>query len=202
MFCLELLSDLPVEQLPFLPIGKGIYTIEKHDYTPELDNHTSVIFDICTVLQSSGHIRFSLSGFGQESWSIDVWGDLSAVIDQVIEQLHRYASGNYEGSIHFFEQGTEMYLVFVENDDGTINIQCCKQPIMLPLSTSEQTLKSFRTIDGLTVISVFDAEQIEKQELYVMMKEVKDNFLLYANKLCPNLLAEPLFSKWLAQYPE
>jgi len=59
-------------------------------YHPELDDVRSILNDVCDWLQP--HARFTVSGFGQAQWPVDVRTDLCVLLEQLPRALLALAS--------------------------------------------------------------------------------------------------------------
>lgn len=78
-------------------------------YDPEFDDVRSILMDVCDVLE--GNAVFSVSGFRQDVWPVDVRTDLAVFIEQLPEILAALESGR-AAVLDFYEQGVERTIGF------------------------------------------------------------------------------------------
>ncbi|WP_040197444.1 hypothetical protein [Candidatus Soleaferrea massiliensis] len=156
------------------------FFIPPQEYETGLDNHLSVIADICDVFEESGCIQFHVSGFGEALWRLDCRFDLCSVFDQIVEAVNSLENGQSSFTIDFFEQGTERTLNFRENDKN--------DEILLTMS------------ELLAGECNSETERIAKHELLEMFREFIRSFLKFSSNLCPSLIAHELFIQWFHQY--
>ena len=95
-FCLQLGG---LDRVCFLP----------REYDPELDDIRSILADLC---RSAGpETVFTVSGFGQECWPVDVEVDLLVCMEQ-LPRLIKMLSQGLRHELDFYEQGLERLLSF------------------------------------------------------------------------------------------
>jgi len=102
----------------------------------EIDCETGMLLHACDVLEELGCLHFQVSGFGQDSWPVDISYDLATVLEQLPlarEQLLQ-KSGNF--SINFFEQGIERELKFSWGGD-LVTIECLSRTNWVPNPKNE-----------------------------------------------------------------
>jgi hypothetical protein len=81
-------------------------------YNNQYDDATSVIMDLCDILQEREIIYFRVKGFGQDTWLVDVATDLASILEQLPEVIDSINKNNYRCYLDFYEQGIERKLVF------------------------------------------------------------------------------------------
>ena len=85
---------------------------------PHLDNHLSILSEICDALHDAGTVSFCVQGFGEARWRVDVGTDLLVVLEQ-LPSLYSWIvdSGQDDFILDFYEQGVERTLVFSKLED-------------------------------------------------------------------------------------
>ncbi|MGB3532072.1 MAG: hypothetical protein WBA13_01000 [Microcoleaceae cyanobacterium] len=163
-----------------LEISKSLEELSQSDLdrTPSYDNQyddaTSVIMDLCDILEEEGIVCFRVKGFGQDSWPVDVAIDLSSILEQLLEVIDSIHKENYPCGLNFYEQGIERKLVF-ENSDRLVKISCYSRTSWVP--SPNLILES-------------------KKYILSMFINLKTSFVEVANKVCPQLSASDLFITW------
>lgn len=159
--------------------SKG-YIIEekcKKIYDYELDDESSIVFDICNIFNEN-NIKFLVSGFGEDEWYVSCKFDLPEIIESLPEILRKIKRDNYNFKLDFYEQGLEREIIFKDLGD-MVQVKCsCRikwKPnpeviFMSKFEIKEQFLKLYKKFDLLT------------------------------NNLCPELLQEPLFIEWMKKF--
>lgn len=140
----------------------------------ELDDVVAVIMSIGEVFESSGMVKFVVSGFGQEKWPVDCRTDLSTIIEQIPDILEKVNKGTYSFQLDFYEQGIERKLVF-EGEGGLVRVTCLSRTNWIPIP---QTIL------------------IDKVQISTMFKDLYNNFLEYSSVLCADLAKNPLLEEW------
>jgi hypothetical protein len=90
-------------------------------YDPEFDDFTSIITDVCEELESEG-ATFSVGGFGQERWPVDVRTDLALLVEQLPVTIRRLKAG-IPCHLGFWEQGVQRILQ-ITYTDAEARIEC------------------------------------------------------------------------------
>lgn len=94
-------------------------TDESLRYSDEDDDIRSILRDVCARLGE--RLTFSVSGFGQVVWPVDVSTDLPILMEQLPSALNALAEGR-PAQIDFYEQGLERSLTLsVEGDTCLVN---------------------------------------------------------------------------------
>jgi hypothetical protein len=142
------------------------------NYDPELDNIGSILTDLCDALD--GGARFSVSGFGQDAWPVDVRTDLLVFLEQLPEVLDAIHLGRAV-TLDFYEQGLERSIDL--NPSGSDYLLSC-------ISST-----SWEPSGG--------PECIDRAQLQYMLAAVRDQFLAYVGAAAPSLLNHPWMRGWL-----
>lgn len=151
---------------------------ENKSYDFKIDNETSVIFDICNIFEETGIVKFVVSAFGQDEWPISCRFDLPEVIEILPEILMKIKMDDYNFKLDFCEQGIEREIIF--KDIGKeVQIKCLSRTNWKPIP---------------------DIILNNKFELSKQFFNLFKTFKLLSNSLCPELLREPMFKKWLDNF--
>jgi hypothetical protein len=142
-------------------------------YDEDQDDVHSIIADICDKLEDLGVANFSVGGFGQAEWPVDVRYDLLTFVEQI---------GNVLTSIR---RGSSTDLVFPEQGiQRSINIK--------PLNGSSQLLcTSFGNWKPNEEACRVDTIQLEESLRGVVMA-----FFALAAEHCSALCNHPWFKEW------
>ncbi|MGB3401140.1 MAG: hypothetical protein WBA77_00455 [Microcoleaceae cyanobacterium] len=163
-----------------LEINKSLDELSQSDldqtpnYDDQYDDATSVIIDLCDILEEEEIVCFRVKGFGQNNWPVDVATDLSSILEQLPEVIDSIHKENYPCHLDFYEQGIERKLVF-EKSDKLVKITCYSRTSWIPSPT-------------------FILEN--KEYILSMFIKLKSSFVEVANKVCPQLSASDLFIVW------
>jgi hypothetical protein len=95
-----------VRDLPDLPL--------RHE--EGTDDVRSILIDLCEALAGDSSTRFSVSGFGQERWPVDVRTDLAVLLEQLPAALDSLQSGS-PFLLDFYEQGLERTIYLEPHGD-------------------------------------------------------------------------------------
>ncbi|MFE5024829.1 hypothetical protein ACFRAO_16200 [Streptomyces sp. NPDC056656] len=139
----------------------------------ELDeDFESLVMDACQLLSQSD-CSFRVSGFGQDSWPVDVSYDLSSVIEQLpdaLASLRRRESAQ----IDFYGQGVERVVAFAP-DEGMVAIQCTTRTGWVPSP---------------------DTESVSQSEAEALLVALARDFKLALEHACPEVAALSPFVDW------
>jgi hypothetical protein len=86
--------------IPFNNIKTNVYDINEYDN--ELDDGRSVISDICVIFADTEKMIFSVSGFGDENWSVDCRFDLPVIIEQLPEIVSKINNKDFDFKLDFY----------------------------------------------------------------------------------------------------
>lgn len=100
MFCKLQILDVEKTAFPML------------EFDPEYDDARSVIASICDQLDEAGTATFTVSGFGDLAWPVEVATDLVTLIEQLPEALTVLEQRSGQFRIDFYEQGIERLVFF------------------------------------------------------------------------------------------
>lgn len=148
---------------------------EEKSYDCELDDETSVIFDICDFFEGTGEIKFIVSGFGEDDWKVDCRFDLPGIIEVLPGIINKISQGEYSFKLDFYEQGVEREIIFEENGSD-VSLTCLSRTSWIPTPSNIEMKK----------------EDVEK-----IFKSLYDTFISYSTELCHSLINSPLLSEWL-----
>ncbi|MFE9387728.1 hypothetical protein ACFYMO_31585 [Streptomyces sp. NPDC007025] len=105
--------------------------------TPEFElsiDYDSLVMETCDLL-SQTDCTFQISGFGQESWPVDISYDLSSVIEQLPDTLAALRA-NEEAIIDLYGQGIERELSFTPRGEH-VTVHCSSRTQWQPNPTEE-----------------------------------------------------------------
>lgn len=127
-------------------------------YDEDLDNHISVLSDICVILEQSGVVKFLVSGFGQRPWPVDVRTDLAILLEQLPELAKFVNSQQLDVcNICFYEQGIERDLRFTMRGQN-VDILCSSRSNWRPYPSIETiSLDKLRAMIAKFVETMFEA---------------------------------------------
>lgn len=158
--------------------AKGPFTqvspSEAHVYDSELDDVSLLIADICEALESTGRIKFIVTGFDPKPWPMDVETDLSVVLLQLPDALRRLEQ-HQSFTIDFYEQGTERRLEFRDKGDK-IEVECFSGDLHWEPDPR---------------ILMADRKQLEAD-----LRGLAHSFLRLASEVCPQLSEHLWIRKW------
>lgn len=146
-------------------------------YDDEFDDVSSVIEDACAILGESGAVRFSVSGFSDTPWPVDVATDLSVVLEQLPDAIKKAREGK-DFVIDFYEQGIERTLHFHHQGDST-KIECSSRHATWTPSPSSLI--------------------VEPAQLEAMLRTLAANFLRSLEEVSPALARHEWIRSWSEQ---
>jgi hypothetical protein len=141
-------------------------------YDPELDDVRSILMDVCEALE--GNAVFSVSGFGQDVWPVDVRTDLAVFMEQLPEILAAIGSGRAT-VLDFYEQGVERTIGFTPAG-GDYLLSCVSATSWVPDGTPHC---------------------MERVRLQQMMSAIQGRFLAFVGAAAPELLNHDWLRTWL-----
>jgi hypothetical protein len=148
-------------------------------YDEALDDYRSVLADICRIIQDTELVKFHVSGFGEDNWSVDCKVDLLGIIEQIPEIIRKIINNCFNFDLDFYEQGVERELVFEERHDA-IYVSCKSRTRWKP--NPEKI--------------VMDKAEIK----YIFFKLYREFFDI-AHVICKNLLLHPLMENFIIELP-
>lgn len=155
-------------------LNQDAYFLEERSYDSELDDETSVIFDICDVFEKAG-IKFVVSGFGQNEWPVSCRFDLPEIIEVLPEIINKIKLEEYNFKLNFDEQGIEREIIFNEGINS-IRLTCFSRTNWSPVP---------RVIE------------MDKKDVDRIFMNLYEDFISYSIRLCANLIKNPLLANWL-----
>lgn len=155
-------------------LNQDICFLEERSYDLELDDETSVIFDICDVFEER-EIKFIVSGFGQDKWPVSCRFDLPGIIEVIPEIVNKIKLKEYNFKLDFYEQGIEREIIFNEVGNS-VRLECFSRTKWSPVPS---------TID------------MDKNELYRIFVTLYEDFISYSNIFCSNLINKALLANWI-----
>jgi hypothetical protein len=153
--------------------------IEEKKYDDALDDHTSVISDICEYLHQTGKIDFIVSGFGSERWPVDCKFDLPLIIEELPGIIQNFNNNNFNFCLGFYEQSLMREITFSE-EYGNLHLAC-------------KSLTQGWSPSPSCII-------MEKLSVKKMFEGLFGDFISCSQKICPELLDEKLFRDWISLY--
>jgi|HubBroStandDraft_1064217.scaffolds.fasta_scaffold04115_1 hypothetical protein len=148
-------------------------SFRKRRYRPDLDDITSIISDVCNCID--GRAKFTVSGFGQDPWPVDVRTDFAVFLEQLPEAL-RSVKSLKPFALDFYEQGVERKLM-LEPIEGKYKITCQSYLHWQPNP---------------------EIEYMEHGDLSLALMKIKESFLRVIEVISPNLLGH----KWVRAWSE
>ncbi|SMO52780.1 hypothetical protein [Melghirimyces algeriensis] len=145
-------------------------------YDDELDDGRSIIDDICEIFEETKEIKFIVSGFGQEYWPVSCLFDLSVIIEQLPEVMNKINSDDYNFSLDFYEQGIEREIIFKDNGDGYIKLNCNSRTDWKPNP---------------------DTIMMKKGDINMIISDLLNDFIYLGKRLCPSLVNHTLLKEWM-----
>jgi hypothetical protein len=146
------------------------------EYDPELDDVQSIITNVCHGIAGAGGALFHVSGFGQDTWPVDITTDLPVLLEQLPAVLHGLEQGEPDVTLDFYEQGIERTIRF-ENDGDHI-VACCESMTDWVPNPSQ--------------------ERLLRRELCAMLGQVRETFMQFTARVAPELAAHPWLRAWAA----
>lgn len=134
----------------------------------------TILDEICDRLSDTNKIDFIINGFGEERWPVDVWCDLSVLLEQLPEAFENLRKSKYNFEIDLYEQGIQRKLI-INGDTNLAFIKCISETDWIPEPGKIE---------------------IENAKLFGMFKKFFDDFLMMSNKVCPVLCKEKVFVEW------
>lgn len=153
---------------------RPVKTEKRFMYDLERSDVGALFRDVCELLKEAG-AQFSMSGFGDAHWPVDVEIDFAILLEQLPAAL-RAISLRESFRVDFFESAIERYLTFEPVDDQ-YEVRC----------TSEGRWKPAREHEFI------DVKVIEQQ-----LKTIRDRFLDAVAMVAPTAAKHIWFERWLA----
>jgi hypothetical protein len=129
----------------------------------------------CAALSDSGAVRFSVSGFGDEHWPVDVRTDLAVILEQLPEVSAGLREDGKVFQLNFFEQGIERYLTG-KREGTNVTFECTT---MNRRWRPEPTVETMPLADART-----------------MFQSLVDNYCRAVTRVCPWTTDEQVFQSW------
>lgn len=172
MFNISLMNDALVSKLEALT--------EIRYYDMELDDESSILFDICDLFNKTSGMKFMVSGFGQDEWPVDCKYDLVGVMEELPEIIRHINRDDYNFRLYLYEQGVEREIIFKETD-GNVSLTCLSNTNWIPKPSTIEMSK----------------EEVEK-----IFKNLYLDFVFFSTNLCGKLIKHPLLSNWISSFEE
>jgi hypothetical protein len=150
--------------------------MQARTYDPEMDDVRSIFTDVADFAAQHGTLR--ISGFGESRWPVDVWLDLSVLLEQLPQALTAIEAGS-PFEIDFYEQGSERKVVFAPEKNG-YRATCLSDTKWQPDPA---------------------VEYMDRESLATMLLAVRDEFMRYVGVCCPDLVQHPWLQAWLKGTP-
>ncbi|MDK2125925.1 hypothetical protein [Parachitinimonas caeni] len=159
-------------RLSFHDGAKELLTLREYD--AELDDIGSLLNDLCHAFEGKG--TFTISGFGQEVWPVDIGTDLSVALEQ-FPDLIKSIKSMQPCELWLYEQGTERKLEFTPVNE-MYKVRCKSDTTWQPNP---------------------DVEIINQSELLHQIIGCRDEFTRFCYLSSPSLKESPWFLEWLTQ---
>lgn len=101
------------------------------EHDPEIDDHRSFLINACDAIQTRNLGKFSIDGFGQHSWPVDISTDLPVFLEQLPLALKSLATEK-EFEVDFYEQGIERMLSFNPCGERSLKVSCTSRTSWAP----------------------------------------------------------------------
>jgi hypothetical protein len=150
--------------------------LEERDYDPQMDDVRSIFTEVADLAAERGVL--AISGFGESRWPVDVWLDLSVLLEQVPQALTAIEHGG-PFEIYFYEQGSQRKVVFAPENNG-YRATCLSYTNWVPEPA---------------------VEYMDRESLAAMLLAVRDEFMRYVGICCPHLVQHPWLQAWLKGIP-
>jgi len=129
--------------------GSTVVNDPKADEEAEFDTDHDSLVIVATSQLSTTDCRFEMSGFGKDSWGMNVSYDLSVVLEQLPELLAGLRAGE-RAEIDFYSQGVERMLYF-DRQGADVVIRCVSKldpgpPPAVEVARYEELLEMFVTL--------------------------------------------------------
>ncbi|MDY7012996.1 MAG: hypothetical protein SVX43_05235 [Cyanobacteriota bacterium] len=145
----------------------------------------SLLSVACERLEETGLFVFEMSGFGRETWPVEVYPDLACVLEQLSEAIDAIHQERYPFNLELYEQGIEKTITFVkENDEGLIKAKCHD---FWPQEGCDRSSSWSPEPDTIVIL---------KENLLSQLLFLKFSFIQAVQKKCSDLAAEDLFIEW------
>lgn len=151
---------------------KSALNLKLRDFSPDEDDVRSILIEACNKIPEGS--EFSISGFGQDNWPVDIDPDLSIFLEQLPAALAAI-NCNLPASISFYEQGVDREISFEASGE------CCK---ITCVSWGEWTPNP-------------SVELVLKEDLKFMLKGALDEFMAYFRYSLPQMVEHPWVQAWL-----
>ncbi|MFF4230986.1 hypothetical protein [Streptomyces sp. NPDC001820] len=136
------------------------------------DDYESLVMDVCQLL-SETDCHFTVSGFGQEGWPVNVSYDLSSVIEQLPTAIANLQRG-LDAEIDLYGQGIERRLDFTLSGN-LVEIRC----------TSSTKWSADPSL-----------EVLPHEEALSLLTGLAREFGIAVQRALPDLAAKTPFAKW------
>lgn len=74
---------------------KNFLQLDRTPASDEDDDISTVIQELCEVLEDTGIVQFRVGGFGQDIWPVDVAIDLASILEQIPEAIRSISEERY-----------------------------------------------------------------------------------------------------------
>ena len=121
------------------------------------------IIAACERLADDGRATFAVSGFGDDRWPVDVWADLSVLLEQLPAALTAAASGAAEFALDFYEQGVERRVDF--RRAGEVYVMRCVSSLDWQPADGEEPIRRDTLVDMLDAVLAEFAALLDRATL-------------------------------------
>lgn len=144
----------------------------KNSYLNEIEE---ILIEICSILETKQNFQFTISGFGDIEWKMDIARDLASIIGELPKIIVDLKNNNYPVEIYFYEQGLDRRLTCEYNSFSSIKLTCDSGTSWMPKSR---------------MIS------LEKEAFLSQLINLQDDFVEYAEQVSPHLTSTQQFIEW------
>lgn len=96
------------------------------------DCFAGLVADICEYADDNRLAVFTVSGFGEKDWPVDVWYDLSTILEDMVKAASCMQSDSYDFCVYFLGQGIQRRLVFSEKNGESVDVTCLSETSWKP----------------------------------------------------------------------
>lgn len=114
-----------------LQLKGAVDSCDMPEYDAEIDDHRSLLINVCEIIQTKNLGIFRVGGFGEDCWPVDIATDLPVFLEQLPQALESLDAAN-SFEIDFYEQGIERILFFSPYGEQNWKIACASQTSWIP----------------------------------------------------------------------
>ena len=142
-------------------------------YDDSIDDIGAILADLCAHLSDHAAARFSVKGFGDECWPVDVYTDLAVFLEQ-LPYVTKMLESQQEVTLEFYEQGVERNII-MKPMKQVVKLGCVSFTAWQP---------------------IWPNEEIAWQDLMLMLEKIRAEFVSYVESVSPPIFRHPWFQQW------